>query len=216
LSSLPLLYSFRRCPYAIRARLALHEAGMQVELREITLRDKPAELVAVSPKATVPVLVLPSGEVLEQSLDIMLWALRSQDPHGWLSAAPLEEQLAQIAINDGGFKALLDRYKYPERNPEQSAASYRDQAVALMLAAMEQRLARSSHLFSEQCSLADMAVLPFVRQFAAVDADWFASNDLPHLRAWLQRLLGTAQFEAVMFKLAPWRSGDPRRLLLPA
>ena len=114
----PVLYSFRRCPDAIRARLALRQAGLDIEIREIELRNKPAELIAASPKASVPVLLLPDGQVLEQSLDIMNWALAQHDPEGWLSAAPRAAQAALIDCNDGPFKALLDRYKYADRHPQ--------------------------------------------------------------------------------------------------
>jgi glutathione S-transferase len=214
--SLPILYSFRRCPYAIRARLALCRAGIELEVREVALRDKPAALREISPKATVPVLVLPSGEVLEQSLDIMRWALRQNDPQGWLNegqAGP--EQAALIALNDGEFKALLDRYKYPQRHPEACAESYRDAAVALALAPLEQRLGASNFLMGEQPRLADIALLPFVRQFAAVDAGWFEASPLPALNGWLQRLTATPLFEAVLQqKLAPWRAGAAPTLLV--
>ena len=121
MSTQPLLFSYRRCPYAIRARLALWQAGVAVQVHEVSLRDKPAELLRLSPKGTVPVLCLPDGTVLEQSLDIMGWALAQHDPDGWLQAAPLETMLALIAQNDGPFKQLLDRYKYAERHPERTA-----------------------------------------------------------------------------------------------
>ena len=204
----PVLYSFRRCPYAMRARLALRQAGVAVEIREILLRDKPAELRAASPKASVPVLVLPGGAVIEQSLDIMVWALRQADPEGWLSAAPWPEQAALIACNDGDFKTLLDRYKYADRHPQRLAAQWRDEAVELLLAPMARRLAAGPHLFGLACSLADMALLPFVRQFAAVDAAWFEAAPLPGLRAWLHRLTQAPLFESVMRKLPVWQPGD--------
>lgn len=203
--ALPILYSFRRCPYAMRARLALACAGIELELREILLRDKPAALRAVSPKATVPVLVLADGRVLEQSLDIMRWALVQRDPEGWLDAADGSEQQALIDLNDGEFKRLLDRYKYPEREPGLAATESRDAALALLLVPLEQRLQRAPFFFGPGCSLADMALLPFVRQFAAVDAAWFETQaPLPALRAWLRRLTGTPLFEAVMLKRPVW------------
>ena len=193
----------------MRARLALRCAGVAVELREIVLRDKPAALLAASPKATVPVLVLPEGPVLEQSLDIMRWALDLHDPEGWLTAAAWPAQQALIDLNDGPFKALLDRYKYPQRHPQADAASYRDAAVTLLLAALERQLGDAAYLLGPACSLADMALLPFVRQFAAVDAAWFEHEaPLPRLREWLQRLLQQPLFEAVMLRLPAWRPGD--------
>jgi UPF0176 protein len=197
---LPVLYSFRRCPYAIRARLALRQAQTPYTLHEVVLRNKPAALLALSPKGTVPVLHLPDGRVLEQSLDIMRWALAHHDPAGWLTQAPAEAIQALIDTNDLQFKPLLDRYKYPERHPEQTQAAYRDQAVACMLTPLDQRLQTSRHLLSDQTSLADMALLPFVRQFAQVDRAWWDDAELPALRQWLHTLVSSELFEAVMAK----------------
>lgn len=198
--STPLLFSFRRCPYAIRARLALQVAQIEVRIEEVQLRAKPASLLAASPKGTVPVLVLADGQVLEQSLDIMNWALAQHDPQRWRDPALAEKTAALIALNDGPFKHVLDRYKYPERHPTQGQQDYRAQAEALMLAPLETRLAAHEHLLSERATLADMALLPFIRQFAAVDAAWFEQAPYPRLRAWLERLTGSALFEAVMRK----------------
>jgi UPF0176 protein len=199
--ALPRLFSYRRCPYAIRARLALWQAGVAVQVQEVSLRDKPAELLSLSPKGTVPVLWLPDGTVLEQSLDIMRWALAQHDPEGWLHAAPMDEMLALIARNDGPFKQMLDRYKYAERHPERSAADWRDEAVRTHLADLETRLHSQPCLFGHNWSLADMALLPFVRQFAQVDRVWFdAAPALPALRAWLQRGLDLPLFATVMAK----------------
>lgn len=202
--SLPVLYSFRRCPYAIRSRLALRAAGQRVELREVVLRAKPEQMLAISPKGTVPVLQLPDGRVIEQSLEIMRWALGQSDPQGWLHA----DSQAWIDLNDGPFKALLDRYKYPERHPERSAASWRDEAVALLLEPMNRALTAHPQLLGERVSLADMALLPFVRQFAQVDAAWFGQAPLPGLQAWLAAHLASALFESSMGKVAPWSTGQ--------
>jgi glutathione S-transferase len=211
---LPVLYSFRRCPYAMRARLALKYAHIQVELREVALRDKPAEMLAASPKGTVPVIVLPDGAVLEESLDIMRWALQQSDPDGWL--AHEEHTAALIATNDGPFKWLLDRYKYADRHPERPAAGWRDAAVELHIAPLETRLRESRFLLGEKLSLADMALMPFVRQFAQVDAAWFEGASVqapfPALRDWLHALVGNELFAAVMVKLPPWKAGDPPTL----
>jgi glutathione S-transferase len=197
----PLLYSFRRCPYAMRARLALHQAGITVTLAEVALRDKPAALLAISPKGTVPVLQLPDGTVLEQSLDIMRWALAQHDPQGWLTQAPLDAMLTLIGRNDGPFKAALDHYKYPERNPDQTREATRAHALALHLLPLEAQLAHAPYLFGAQASLADMALLPFVRQFAQVDRAWWdGAAPLPRLRDWLQGLTNTALFQQVMAK----------------
>ena len=189
-AALPILYSFRRCPYAMRARLAIAVSGQRCELREVVLKNKPPELLAVSPEATVPVLVLPDGEVVAQSLDIMRWALRQHDPEGWL-AADLPAQLALIAVNDGDFKRDLDRYKYPNRHAslhggdEQGFAQTHRSNASSWLMEMETRLSRHAWLFGPQASLADMALLPFARQFAHTDASWFAAQPWPHLGRWL-------------------------------
>jgi glutathione S-transferase len=199
----PVLYSFRRCPYAIRARLALSVAGVSVSLREVVLRDKPPELLQLSPKGTVPVLHLADGTVIDQSLDIMRWALSQHDPQGWLQAADSTEVQPWIDLNDGAFKALLDRYKYPERHPECSAEAWRDQAGATLLAPMNERLVQQRQLLGERTSLADMALLPFVRQFAQVDASWFAQAPWPGLQRWLREHLASPLFESVMAKPVP-------------
>lgn len=203
----PVLYSFRRCPYAMRARLAIRVSGVAVVLREVVLRDKPAALRAVSAKATVPVLVLPDGRVLEQSLDIMCWALAAHDPQGW--RAPGEEDRCQwwVDRNDGDFKQALDRYKYANRHPERPADAWRDEAVAAMLAPMETQLAQRRFLLRDTPSLADMAILPFVRQFAGVDAPWFDDAPLPHLRAWMRGLVETPLFDSVMGRFDAWQPG---------
>jgi len=205
---LPVLYSFRRCPYAIRARLAIKVAGVAVALREVLLRDKPAALIAVSPKATVPVLQLPDGTLLEQSLDIMRWALAAHDPHGWLRADEHDRVQALITLNDGPFKQALDRYKYAPRHPERPALAWRDEAVATMLAPLDVRLADQRFLLRDTPSLADMAILPFVRQFAAVDTAWFDAAPLANLRSWTARLTASPLFDAVMTRFPAWRPGD--------
>lgn len=206
---LPILYSFRRCPYAIRARLGLQAAGLSVDLREVALKDKPPEMLALSPKGTVPVLQLPDGHVLAQSLDIMRWALGQHDPQGWLQGADDTDSCHWIDLNDGPFKRLLDAYKYPHRHPEQSAMAWRDEAVALMLAPMDARLSQQPQLQGPTPRLADMALLPFVRQFAQVDAAWFQQAPLPALRRWLDEHLSTPAFEAVMHKTPSWHLPRP-------
>ncbi|MBT9458157.1 MAG: glutathione S-transferase [Burkholderiaceae bacterium] len=209
---LPILYSFRRCPYAMRARMALRVAGVVLEIREVVLKNKPPALLAVSPKATVPVLVLPNGRVIEQSLEIMVWALTGHDPEGWLSQGEPVRVQQLIAINDGPFKTALDGYKYPERHPQATREQHRAQAVALQLAPLEALLAAGPWLLGPSPSLADMALFPFVRQFAQVDAAWWAEAGLPRLDDWLQRLTASPLFESVMHKLPPWKDGDdPRR-----
>lgn len=211
---LPILYSFRRCPYAMRARLALWASGQVCELREVVLRNKPPELVATSPKATVPVLLLPSGQLLEQSLDIMLWALQQNDTAGWLapSQGSLDDMLALVARVDGDFKHHLDRYKYPGRYEEDSTPGNTHQhreAASLLLEEWEKRLAGQPFLFGQRTSLADMAVAPFVRQFAHVDADWFAAQPWPQLQAWLAAWETSEALAQVMQKYPPWQAGSP-------
>lgn len=204
----PILYSFRRCPYAIRARLAIKVSGTAVVLREVVLRDKPAALIAASRKATVPVLQLPDGTVLEESLDIMRWALNIHDPQGWLRVEEADEVQAWVKLNDGPFKALLDGYKYASRHAGRSAHDYRNEAMALMLKPMNTRLAERRFLLRDSSSLADIALLPFVRQFAACDKAWFESARLTRVQGWLTQLTTTPLFESVMSKFSPWRPGD--------
>lgn len=209
-TDLPILYSFRRCPYAMRARLAIRYASQTVVLREIVLRNKPAELLAISPKGTVPVLQLPDGAVLEQSLDIMRWACLQADPGRWLPPALTEAGQAWLATNDGPFKQLLDRYKYADRYPDQPAQAYRDQAVALMLAPMNQQLMQTPFLFGDAPCMVDMALMPFVRQFAQVDSAWFEQAPLPALHRWLKSLLALPLFDQVMGQYKVWQAGqDP-------
>ena len=203
--TLPVLYSFRRCPYAIRARLALHQAGIEVELREVVLRDKPPHMLAISPKGTVPVLQLPDGQVIDESIDIMHWALGQNDADGWLVQGEADEQAALIALNDTHFKPLLDGYKYSARFPQKSAAEWRAAAVDC-LAPLDSLLSHHAYFFGSTPSLADVAIFPFVRQFAGVDADAFARSPLPRLRDWLDAWLSSPLFAAVMIKQAPWRN----------
>ena len=192
----------------MRARLALHISRLPYELREVTLKNKPAEMMSASPKGTVPVLVLPNGQVIDESLDIMRWALAQNDPDGWLCQGLLDDMLALIAGNDGEFKQALDRYKYPNRYPLESngdtktfAVKQRDKA-AHWLQMLEPSL-KKGWLHGTQASLADMATLPFVRQFAHTDAAWFAMQVCPLVRAWLTRFEDSALFERVMAKYKP-------------
>ena len=211
--TLPVLYSFRRCPYAMRARLALLASGIAVEHREVVLKNKPAHLLALSPKGTVPVLWLPdaqgavAGQVLDQSLDIMLWALRQHDLRGWLptSDAGMTDALALIAHNDGPFKRQLDRYKYPNRSGLDSGAADRDEA-ALWLQALEARLRAQVFLAGQQFGLTDAALAPFVRQYAHTDPGWFAAQAWPALASWLAAFEASELFAAIMHKHAPWQT----------
>lgn len=206
---LPILYSFRRCPYAMRARMALHASGICHELREVALRNKPESMLAVSPKGSVPVLLLPDGQVIDESRDIMQWALHQHDPEGWLGADDEHLAAAQPLIdsNDMSFKRHLDRYKYADRHPELSREHYREQAE-VFLRQLEQRLGTRHYLLDRHFSIADAAIFPFVRQFAEVDAEWFASSPYPALRNWLSGIVSSARFVAIMQKHPPWKTGD--------
>lgn len=198
----PILYSFRRCPYAMRARLALLVSGTACEIREVKLSQKPADMIAVSPKATVPVIVRPDGSVIEESLDIMRWALEQNDPDGWLE----REDSELIAANDGPFKYHLDRYKYPNRhasNPEEHRA-----AGSELLRVLEARLVSHSNLYGDERGFTDAAIIPFVRQFAETDRTWFDIQPLPKLRTWLECHIRSPLFRAAMVRLMPWRPDD--------
>ncbi|MDP1923735.1 MAG: glutathione S-transferase [Thiobacillus sp.] len=208
---LPVFYSFRRCPYAIRARLALTLAGIALEVREVTLRDKPAAMLTLSPKGTVPVLQLPDGRVLEQSLDIMHWALGQADAGIWRMDDATGQSL--IALNDGAFKGLLDDYKYADPQSTHPAGHYRDEAVDLFVAPLNRRLSLSPYLLGETATLADLAIVPFIRQFAGVDPGWFLAAPFPALRRWLDAWTHSALFVSVMPRLDPWQPGDPPTLL---
>jgi len=198
----PILYSFRRCPYAIRARLALAVSHTCCELREVMISAKPDAMLAASPKGTVPVLVLPDGKVIDESLDIMCWVLDGRDPESWLKRDDPE----LIARNDGAFKYDLDRYKYPERYGS-DAHVHRESGLAF-LREIDRRLADAGQLCGPTRGLADAAIMPFVRQFAAVDGDWFGRLALPHLKIWLAEHLASALFETVMLRVKPWTPDD--------
>lgn len=205
------LYSFRRCPYAMRARMALAASGVAVRVREVILRDKPAEMLVASPKGTVPVLVLTDGRVIDESLDVMHWALSQNDPDGWL-AADADETAHLIGQNDGPFKHALDRYKYPERhkaNPEEYRAAGMD-----ILSDLAQRLKETGgQLMGPAPTLADIAIFPFVRQFAATDEAFWAASAPANLQAWLNGHTASARFAAIMAKFPRWQPGDAEPLL---
>ena len=195
------LFSFRRCPYAMRARMALRYAGVPVEIVEVSLKNKPAEMLALSPKGTVPVLNA-DGVVIDESLQIMRWALAQNDPDDWLLAGDSFAALWMeklIEGNDQIFKSALNRYKYAERYPEQPMEAYRAEG-ALFLQKLDELLEGRDYLLADHPSLADIALLPFVRQFAHVDREWFAQTPYPRLQAWLQRLLESELFTSIMKK----------------
>ena len=198
----PLLYSFRRCPYAMRARLALLASGTLCTLREVKLSAKPQELLDASPKGTVPVLVLADGQVIDESLDIMRWALTQADPDHWLDG----EDAALIAANDGPFKHHLDRYKYPHRYDVDPLA-HRAAGVA-HLEMLEARLTASPFLCGAHWTMTDAALAPFVRQFAETDRAWFDALPLPAVQRWLAAFLASPMFAAIMVRWPVWQAGD--------
>ncbi|RUR46544.1 glutathione S-transferase [Vreelandella populi] len=206
-SSLHRLYSFRRCPYAMRARLGLLFAELPVELREITLKNKPAQMLAISPKGTVPVLQLFDGTVIEESREIMVWALEQQDPQGLLGAKVRTQANALIEQNDNEFKHWLDRYKYADRHLEMTQAEYRQRGEAF-LQVLEEKLTQKPYLLGDNATIADIGIMPFIRQFAHVDRDVFYSLPYPHLQRWLQHWLEHAFFLQAMTKFHPWQEGD--------
>ena len=191
------LYSFRRCPYAMRARMALRYCGVPVEIIEVSLKAKPAEMLAISPKGTVPVLDA-DGQVIDESLEIMRWALAKNDPQDWLLSG--DARVAElIEANDQVFKVHLNRYKYAERYPEQPMEVYRAEGE-MFLRRLEELLEGRDYLLTDHPSLADIALLPFVRQFAHVDREWFAQTPYVRLQAWLQRFLESELFTSIMKK----------------
>ncbi|QXI55712.1 glutathione S-transferase [Pseudomonas alvandae] len=195
------LYSFRRCPYAMRARMALRYSAIALDIVEVSLKAKPAEMLALSSKGTVPVLHV-DGRVIDESLEIMRWALDQRDPQDWrLADDPEGQRLTAELIeeNDQVFKLHLNRYKYPERHPEQPMEHYRSEGEAF-LRKLEERLQARPFLVAAHLSLADVAVLPFVRQFAHVDRQWFAQAPYPRLQDWLEGLLDSELFVAIMAK----------------
>lgn len=207
MSELPILYSFRRCPYAMRARMALIASGVEVELREVLLRDKPAEMLAASPKGTVPVLVRADGAVIDESLDVMRWALAQADPLDWLAG----DDAALIADCDATFKHHLDRYKYPERHGSDPFAHRA--AGSAWLGGLDARLEGRGQLCGDAPGIADIAIFPFVRQFAATDRTWWAEQALPRVRAWLDGHVASDLFARAMLRVPRWREGDaPVRL----
>lgn len=198
----PILYSYRRCPYAMRARMALQYAGIEVEHREIELRKKPQSMLQVSPKGTVPVLCV-DELVLDQSIDIMKWAIGISDPEGW---GDVDDAIADswVQKNDGPFKVLLDQYKYPNRFPELDQEVVLNEALQSLLIPIEQSLQGSLYLLGNKLTWVDIALFPFVRQFSMVDLKRFEALPLPQTRRWLTERLESELFAAVMHKHPVW------------
>lgn len=209
--SLPRLYSFRRCPYAMRARLGCLFAELKVELREVVLKNKPEQMLAISPKGTVPVLELTANyssekRVIEESWEILEWALRQNDPQGLLNT-DLVKANTLVEQNDNEFKYWLDRYKYADRYPGATQSEARQQGE-LFLQVLEQFLVKNKYLLGERASVADIGIMPFVRQFAHVDQDVFYSLPYPNLQRWLRYWLEHPTFQQAMTKFRPWQEGE--------
>ncbi|WP_299421349.1 glutathione S-transferase [uncultured Shimia sp.] len=204
MTELPVLYSFRRCPYAMRARLAVAVSGVAVELREVLLRDKAPAFLETSPSGTVPCLKV-EDHVIDESLDVMTWALQKSDPEGWLNMPELGHEL--IAEADGPFKAALDHTKYHTRYPELDPEESRATAMAF-LSKLDQQIGDKLWLFGDAPSLADMAILPFVRQFAFINKPRFDADAGSNLSRWLEAFIASDRFAAIMPKLPMWREGD--------
>ncbi len=208
MATLPILWTFRRCPYAMRARLAIQSSGQQVALQEILLKNKPAAFLAASPKGTVPVIE-DQGVIIEESRDVMLWTLGQNDPEGWLDMP--DEGHTLIDACDGPFKTALDHTKYAVRFPDRDEMTERGKAMGF-LNDLNDRLAQSTSLMGPKRTLADMAILPFVRQFANTNRAWFDAQGLDPLTAWLDAFLASDQFRGVMAKYPPWQIGQDQVL----
>ncbi len=203
---LPTLYSFRRCPYAMRARLGILLSGTSVSLREIILKHKPDPMLAASPKGTIPVLILQDDSVIDESLDIMRWALDLSDPYHLLLVDKHQRQEqanALITNNDNEFKSWLNKYKYADRNPEQSEIYYRQQGEKFIIQ-LEHLLGKHQQLLSDSASIADFAIFPFIRQFAGIDRAWFNQAPYPNVQRWLAGHLESQRFSNIMKKYPTW------------
>ncbi|MEE9375473.1 MAG: glutathione S-transferase [Rhizobiaceae bacterium] len=205
----PILYSFRRCPYAMRARLAIASSGIEVELREILLRDKAPQLLQASPKATVPVLVQNNENILDESLDIMDWALAISDPERWMQPeqGTTAEMRALILRCDEEFKPRLDHYKYASRYDDVDGTKERDLASEYLWE-LDKQLQGQDYLFGSRISFADMAIVTFVRQYANVDRAWFDGQEWKNLNRWLVEFLESERFLSIMEKYKKWEDGD--------
>ncbi len=205
----PVLYSFRRCPYCMRAHMGLKKSGLKIELREVDLKELPEELLKLSTDQTVPVLVLPGGIVIDESWDILKWALEQNDPDSWLGENKLFLTDAEMLVetNDFSFKNDLDHYKYADRHPEHSQEHYRQQCEEF-IEELEDMLSENNFLLADQLTIADIAVFPFVRQFSLVDKTWFDQSGYTNVQQWLENLINTALFYNVFQKHSNWKKGD--------
>ncbi len=205
-----ILYSFRRCPYCMRAHMGLKYAALTIELREVSLKSLPEQLLDVSTNETVPVLVLSEDNVIEESWDILKWAVEQSDPDNWLG--PNNEYLLAaemlVETNDFSFKDDLDRYKYADRFPEHSEESYR-KVCEEFIEELEDMLSENRYLMAPQLSIADIAVFPFIRQFSLVDKTWFDQSPYPKVRQWLAKMIEAELFQQVFQKHENWKNDNP-------
>ena len=206
-NNLPILYSFRRCPYAMRARMAIHISGQKCELREVLLRDKPPSMLEYSAKGTVPVLILQDGKVIDESLDVIDWALNLNDPDDWQRSKDKEKTKELIKINDGEFKYHLDRYKYSKRYDNEDPEFHRKKCLKF-IELINNELNNSEYIFDDNISYADIVLLPFIRQFRIADIEWFDSLPYDNLKRWLSSFLGSSLLNSIMKKYDLWKEGD--------
>ena len=206
-NNLPILYSFRRCPYAMRARMAIHISDQRCELREVLLRDKPPSMLQYSAKGTVPVLILQDGKVIDESLDVIDWALNLNDPDDWQRSKDTKKTKELIKINDGEFKYHLDRYKYSKRYDNEDPEFHRKKCLKF-IESINNELNNSEYIFDDNISYADIVLLPFIRQFRIADIEWFDSLPYDNLKKWLSSFLGSSLLNSIMKKYDLWKEGD--------
>ena len=206
-NNLPILYSFRRCPYAMRARMAIHISDQRCELREVLLRDKPPSMLQYSAKGTVPVLILQDGKVIDESLDVIDWALNLNDPDDWQRSKDKEKTKELIKINDGEFKYHLDRYKYSKRYDNEDPEFHRKKCLKF-IESINNELNNSEYIFDDNISYADIVLLPFIRQFRIADIDWFDALPYNNLKKWLSGFLDSTLLNSIMKKYDLWKEGD--------
>ena len=206
-NNLPILYSFRRCPYAMRARMAIHISDQRCELREVLLRDKPPSMLQYSAKGTVPVLILQDGKVIDESLDVIDWALNLNDPDDWQRSKDKEKTKELIKINDGEFKYHLDRYKYSKRYDNEDPEFHRKKCLKF-IESINNELNNSEYIFDDNISYADIVLLPFIRQFRIADIEWFDSLPYDNLKKWLSSFLDSSLLNSIMKKYDLWKAGD--------
>ena len=206
-NNLPILYSFRRCPYAMRARMAIHISGQKCELREVLLRDKPPSMLEYSAKGTVPVLILQDDKVIDESLDVIDWALNLNDPDDWQRSKDTKKTKELIKINDGEFKYHLDRYKYSKRYDNEDPEFHKKKCLKF-IELINNELNNSKYIFDDNISYADIVVLPFIRQFRIADIEWFDSLPYDNLKNWLSNFLDSSLLNSSMKKYDLWKEGD--------